>query len=278
MHDRSPASRLFDSHVHLDDPDRVPADIAPLLAAAATVGWGGALIAGYGPERFERARALCAARADLAWSAGLHPWWLAQNDAIGREAGWLQLVACLRAGDGPVAIGEIGVDRSRKSQMSATGQLDWFRRGLELAAAHRLPVVLHIVGWHGLALEAIERVGVPAGGVVHRYSGPAELVSRYEQMGLALSFGPDLFVRDQPKAIAAIVQVAADRLLVETDWPDGRLTYAEAVSAMARLVKRMAAWRGEDPLALAERLMHNARSLFGRSDPARLRGPAGPSA
>ena len=77
---------------------------------------------------------------------------------------------------GVVAVGEIGLDRRYRDVLPLEVQLAWFRRGLELARTRGLPVVLHLVGWHGHALELL-RALPPPGGVVHRWSGALELVT-----------------------------------------------------------------------------------------------------
>jgi TatD DNase family protein len=75
---------------------------------------------------------------------------------------------------GAVAIGECGLDR---------------RRDLVVAVELEAPLVLHVVGAHGAALDLLERFGpFRAGGVLHSYSGTAELVPRYERLNLSFGF------------------------------------------------------------------------------------------
>ena len=249
---------LFDSHAHLDDPAIAPADLLAMLPALQ--GWLGAAIAGYGPERHAASRALCLGSPCLVRAVGLHPGWLAEQDPSAREAGWQALLAEIDT-QGVVAVGEIGLDRRERERFSLDDQRFWFERGLRLAAAHGLPVVLHVVGWHGHALELLRRVGVAQGGVVHRYSGPAELVPAFEALGLHLGFA--LEPREHPERRAAVVRAVADgRIVVETDWPFLSHGYAEAVTEMGRLVERLAAWRGEDAVVFAQRLADNAAALY----------------
>ena len=115
------------------------------------------------------------------WRAvGLHPEALAAG--LGEEA-WELMTAELDA-PGVVALGEIGLDRRYRDVLPLDVQLAWFRRGLELARARGLPVVLHLVGWHGHALELL-RALPPPGGVVHRWSGAVEMVPAFEALGLS---------------------------------------------------------------------------------------------
>lgn len=253
---------LFDSHAHLDDPDVAPGALLALLPTLQAQGWLGTAIAGYGPERHAAGRALCLGSPQIVRAVGLHPGWLAEHDDPARQAAWHLMVEEVDS-QGVVAIGEIGLDRRERERFPLAEQQAWFEKGLVLAAARRLPVVLHVVGWHGHALALLQRVGVAHGGVVHRYSGPPDLVPAFEALGLHLGFA--LEPREHPERRAAVVRAVAEgRIVVETDWPFLALGYVEAVAAMARLVEQMAAWRGEEVGVFAERLVANAAALYRR--------------
>lgn len=254
-------TKLYDSHAHLDDPAVAPAAMVAQLRWLAAHGWSGALIPGYWPDRFVTARELAAAMPLLVRAVGLHPEALAKAaDDAARELAWQGVLAEL---DAPRvrAIGEIGLDKRCKDSLTLPQQLDWFRRGLELARARGLPVVLHVVGWHGHALDLLRELP-PPGGVVHRWSGPLELVAGYQAVGLHISLS--LEPRDSParrQAVAAAI--ASERLLIETDWPFLELDYPDAVAAMAQLLADVAAWRGESTAELAPRLVAQARAVYG---------------
>src|SRR5262249_43162796 len=96
-----------------------------------------------------------------------------------------------------------------------------FAAQLRLAKQHDLPVILHILRAHEEALKVLAEVGVPnAGGVVHSYSGGAELVPRYLEHGLYLSFSGSVTWHEGGRAARAVEACPRDRLLVETDAPD----------------------------------------------------------
>ncbi len=159
-----------------------------------------------------------------------------------------------------VAIGEIGLDQRYRKQMSLSQQNAWFIKGLELAQQQGLPVVLHIVGWHGHALAALAPFA-PLQGVVHRYSGPPELVDAYEALGLHLSLSPEAGVAERKRESVARA-IAADRLLLETDWPQGDQSYPEALRAMQGMLAQVSEWQQENPNKLAQRLAENARRVY----------------
>lgn len=254
---------LWDTHAHLDDPDADQAEILRQIDELPDLL--GTVVAGYGPERFVASRALVAARPGrIQRTLGLHPWWLADRNPLDREQGWRLLLAELELEPKlgcTVAVGEIGLDRQLKLRLPLDEQIAWFERGLRLAGEVGLPVVLHVVGWYGHALEVLRRVGAPHGGVVHRWSGPPELVPEFERVGLHVAFA--LEPRENPdKRRACVRAVSPERLQIETDWPFAGLTYPQAWVAMVNLLERMAQWREEPAEALAERLAANARTLY----------------
>jgi TatD DNase family protein len=94
------------------------------------------------------------------------------------------------------------------------------RGQLALARKHRLPVVLHCLRAHPALLPLVEREALPEGGVLHSYSGSADLVRPYAAAGFWFSFaGPVTYERAR-RPLDAARAVPRDRLLVETDAPD----------------------------------------------------------
>ncbi len=252
---------LFDSHVHLDDPELVAdAALDGLWRDAAVAGLVGAVTAGYGPERDADAIATLRPGRPLWRAVGLHPWWLAAAaDDAARQRGLDALRAQVR-GPGVVALGEIGLDETRKRAFGLDGQRTWFSAALRLAIEVDLPVVLHVVRWHGHALRVLQELP-PPGGVVHRYGGPAELVAPLCALGLSISICTDALRR--PDRFAAVARaVPADRLVIETDWPLDDRPWAEALGELRDLVAAIAAWRDEPAADVAARSVANARRLY----------------
>jgi len=252
---------LFDSHAHLDDPDWPPARLAADLAAAP--GWLGTLSAGYGPERFAACRQVCDALPNVWRAVGLHPWWLAQRGPAERAQGWQCVVDELdRHGHRVVAIGELGLDKTRKDQMAASDQLHWMAVALDLARRTGRAVVLHVVGWHGHALDALRAAGGPWQGVVHRFSGSADAAEAYQALGLHLSLALEPRF-DADRRARVVRAIAPERLLVESDWPFRDLDYPAALDAVRRMAEELAAARGESGAALLARSNVNFMTLFG---------------
>ena len=258
---------MYDSHAHLDDPETTVPQMLALLAQLSD--FQGAMTAGYGPERFAASRAICAGDPRIVRSVGLHPWWLVGRTEAEREQGWLDLLTELRA-DGAVqavvAVGEIGLDKGLRERWSLEQQAQWFERGLRLSLEVRLPVVLHIVGWYGSALEILRRVAPRWRGVVHRWSGPPELVSEFAALGLHLSLSLEPR-QNHAKRERIAKAVPRNQLLIETDWPCMGLAYPDALMAARQMLNQVAQWRDEDLASLRTAVYSNAKMLYlGRSD------------
>ncbi|MGE0789103.1 MAG: TatD family hydrolase [Sandaracinaceae bacterium] len=233
---------MFDSHAHLDavDPDR--------LAEARALGVEAAIVPGVEPAQWAPAIAAPLSSIRCGIAIGVHPGW-AHEVAIGELdlAGWAR-----RAG--AVAIGELGWHRGAEANIEMQDELADDQ--LEVARSLGLPVILHVVGLHGHALERLARHG-PLRGVVHGYSGSAELVPRYESLGLSIGIGPSVLRARAKKPLDAARAVRAEHLLVETDAPD-----QGAPADLPRVIEAVAAARGAPIEHVAETAWANAAGLF----------------
>lgn len=254
---------MFDAHNHLD---RCASPLEE-LAHARAAGVRGQILAGVDPAGWKAQAALVAAHPDLYCTVGLHPWTAAGLDPEGLEDGLQALVAALDGslGVAPVALGELGLDRTRHvSADSLPRQEAAFRAQLALARERDLPVVLHVVRAHGRALALLRGDGLPAaGGQLHSASTPAELVPDWLDLGLYLSFGPQLTRHE--KARQAADKVPLDRLLVETDAPDQAPAGRDGDNRPAWLtdvVAALAEVKGCPIDTLADRTADNARRCF----------------
>lgn len=259
---------MFDSHCHLHD-SSVLADADAQIARARAAGIDGFLLAGVDPQGWQ-VEADLAARHEQVWMAyGIHPQAAAEWDELTAHAALDVLARELEhRPQALVAIGEIGLDRHTAERKRAWPlQVEVFRRQLDLARQHDLPVVLHILDAQGPALSILEQDGVPrAGGVVHSYSGASELLPRYLALGLHVSFAGAINGERAKRAHAAVQAVPAERLLVETDAPfQTPAPYRPGPNEPAYLpavVQQMARLRGEDEALVRTYTARNARRLL----------------
>lgn len=226
------------------------ADPAAFLDEAAGSGVGHLVLGGYSPETWARDQCLSHPSVALHRTVGLHPW-------IAAGADLAPLRAAVRAG-GVVALGEIGLDRARgRGRDTYPQQQAAFSAQLQLARAHDLPVLLHVVRSHGHAQQLLA-AHPPPGGVVHGFSGAAEVALGYVRLGLHVSFGAMLLNPHARKVRAAAQQVPLARLLIETDAPD----QLPGPAHLARVLDALAALRPEPRAALAEATLENGRRVY----------------
>lgn len=260
---------MFDSHCHLHD-ERLLGQADAAMARARAAGVSKIMLAGVCPEGWRVELELAQRYPECLVSYGVHPQLAGERD----EHALSEMVAALEralAGDGwpaPHALGEIGLDRSTPAlKRSMEVQERIFRRQLELARRCDLPVLLHVLEAHGRALELLEAEGLPAaGGVVHSYSGPPELVADYERLGLYISFTGIVCQPNARRARASAARVSPARLLVETDAPDQTplpLRPAQNEPAfLPQVIAELSALRGTSAGEIAALTEQNARRLF----------------
>jgi len=253
---------LIDTHAHLDD-ERFADDLPAVLERAQAAGVAGAVAIG-------TAAASSAACLDLArrfpmlrGSAGIHP-----NHAA--EAGPNDWDAVVRLADDPlvIALGETGLDRHWNFTPFPL-QEEYFARHLELSRRTGLPVVIHSRECDGDMLRMLkadfERHG-PIRGVMHSFTGSAELANACLAMGLYISFAGMITYKNAGTLRVVSEKVPADRLLVETDSPylapapmRGKRNEPAFVVHTAACVAQL---RGISPEQLGEQTTRNTSKLF----------------
>lgn len=224
------------------------------------------LVPGVEPDQWARAERLRRGEVELRVAVGIHPQVVgvegseSVDRALGELEAWSERL-------GAVAIGELGWD-TQVATADLARQKHVAAAQLRLARTRGLPVILHVLGAHGVALDELARHGpYPAGGVVHAYSGSAELLPRYLELGLHLSFGPSVTRANARRPIAAAAVTPLERLLVETDGPDqypsgSRHRRGEPADVRA-VIDALSRIRGEPAERIAEVTTENARRLFG---------------
>lgn len=201
---------IFDSHAHYDDPAFDP-DRESLLASLAGAGVEAAMTIGADLATSQAAVAL-AERHPFLWAAvGVHP-----HGAARLPPDWLRQLEGLSAHPKVRAIGEIGYDYHYDGDWKEA-QRAAFEAQLQLAARLEKPVVIHDREAHGDTLELLRRYR-PAG-VVHCYSGSAEMAKEVLSLGMYIGFTGVVTFKNARRALEAAAVVPLDRLLVETDCP-----------------------------------------------------------
>lgn len=252
-----------DGHCHLDLCP--PAELPAILARAHAAGVTGLVLAGVDPAGWAAQRGLVAAHPGLVRTAGLHPWAAAER-TTSLDNDLAALNATLALAPLPVAIGELGLDHVFCPPATRPAQEAAFRAQLALARDLDLPVVLHVVQAHGRALEIVQADGLPAaGGVVHGFSGSADVGRAWVRLGLHLGIGFAVHRPNARKLHAAVVAVPAEHLILETDAPaepaPGETTPSEPCH-LGGVARAVAALKGLEPEGLLAASSARARALY----------------
>ena len=163
-------------------------------------------------------------------SYGVHPW-----DSGNRSPRWQEVLRAQLTADPTAGVGEIGLDRwiiegikpgdPRIAGMRVAPldeQLEVFNWQFALAVELDRAASIHCVQAFGALLDALKPATLPKRGfLLHCYSGPAELVGPFADLGAYFSFNGSFLGRRPAKKdiLHTYTLIPADRLLVETDAP-----------------------------------------------------------
>jgi TatD DNase family protein len=207
---------LVDSHCHLDD-EQFDADREPVIQRAREAGlkYMLAIGTGGGPPDLSAAILIAEANSFVLASVGVHP-----NDAPKVEADrTFEDLERLLAHPKVVGIGEIGLDYHWGVPKDV--QVPVFIQQLEIAAAARMPVIIHTRDAWEDTMDVLRKhwanTGLPC--VMHCFTGNPEQAQECVDLGFYLAFGGvTTFSKASPVREAARI-VPARQLLLETDSP-----------------------------------------------------------
>lgn len=249
---------MIDTHCHLDlsafDHDR-----DAVIARAAAAGVIGMLVPAVRPRTWSALLELARAHSSIRIALGIHPQIVPELEPSECAC---DLVAAA-AGDEIVAVGECGLDGATADH---DAQDAVFRAHIRAARAVGKPLIVHVLRAHDVAPQVLrEERAHEVGGVLHSYSGGAELVAVYRDLGFAFSFAGPITYPNAKRPLAAARVVPDELLLVETDAPDQTPAPYRGRSEPAYLpaiIAGLAAARGVDATEIAMLTTANARRMF----------------
>jgi TatD DNase family protein len=235
----------IDGHCHLADP-RLSEGMDALVAQSRAFGVTGWVQGGVDPQDWNRQRALRGRVGEgVVLAFGLHPWWVARATP---EQVAASLVLLENELPEAAALGETGLDAYPIHGGNLPLQTTAFEAQLLLALKYDKPLVLHVVQAHAKCLELLKKHGPFArGGLVHAFGGSLEIARNYLALGLTLSVGNGVSKPGYKALKAALPHLPPDRLVVETDCPDGAAD-PSGLLAVAEAVGKLQNRRAEDVL------------------------------
>lgn len=260
---------LFDAHNHLQD-DRIAGVLGPVLEDCRRENIHGFVVNGTCESDWPRIADLSQRDERVLPSYGVHPWHVDRCSAA-----WLDHLR-RQLDTRPSAIGEIGLDRWMR-EPDLLRQEEIFIAQLRLANERQLPVTVHCLKAWGRLLEILQSETPRAGFLLHSYSGPAEMLPRFTQLGAYFSMSGH-FAHERKHAQQRVFkEVPDDRLLIETDAPDmpppsalrpysledAALNHPANLAAIYRFTARL---RGLSVDDLATTVAANFKRLFSTAD------------
>jgi TatD DNase family protein len=242
-----------DTHCHLQLDGRPPSE---LLGRAPDVDW--VVVPGIDLESSRAAQVLAEGDPQrVVATAGLHPHdaerWPAERDEISLLVGQV------------AAVGETGLDFYRNLAPKAD-QIASFSDHIELATAHRKPLVVHCRDAFAEVYRLVESGEVGPLTILHCWTGGTRWTKRFLDLGVTFSFaGPVAFETGESIRLGAAL-VPPERAVVETDTPylaPPPHRHERNEPAFVSLVGRALGEAWGMPVAdVAEQTSANARRLF----------------
>ena len=163
-----------------------------------------------------------------------------------------------------VCLGEIGLDY-HYPDTDKEKQMRYFEAQMRMAEELNIPVCIHDRESHADVMEVIRRFP-NVKGVLHSFSGSAEMAEELVKLGWMLSFSGALTFTNAKKPKEAAARIPIENIMIETDCPylaphpkrgtlnhSGNLEYTNAV---------LAAIKGITPEECAEITENNAKRFF----------------
>jgi len=256
---------LFDSHAHYDDP-RFAGDLDEIVKRISQPSeicpCGVEYVINIGCDvPTSRLCVELSDRYDLFYTAvGIHP-----RDADRFDENTLSDLEEMLKHEKTVAIGEIGLDYKYDNSPRDV-QKKVFRTLLDFSVQTGYPVCIHDRDAHGDVFDIL-REFPKAKGVLHSYSGSAEMARQLLRMGWYLSFSGTVTFKNANGILEAARVVPKERLLVETDAPylapvpfRGKRNHSDYAYATASKLAELHKVSTEEMVEITK---ENALSFFG---------------
>lgn len=164
-----------------------------------------------------------------------------------------------------VAVGEIGLDYHYDSS-PRDQQQDAFRRQLDLAYRHKLPIEIHTRDADEDTVKILSEFRGRVSGIIHCFTGTKWLAENALDLGLDISFSGVITFKNAGDLRDVVKYVPLDRLHVETDAPflapipmRGKSNVPAYVVHTAKAVAEL---KGITEAVLLEATRANARRTF----------------
>ena len=206
-------AKLFDTHSHYTD-ERLFGN-EELLAEIFAGDVGHIVTVAVDAEDSAKCALVASQHENMFCSAGIHPSEIEKISDIPAEVAKIEKYLAEKK---CVAIGEAGLDYYWAKEYAAE-QKKLFEMQMALAAESGMPIIVHDREAHGDTFDIIKKYEGKVNGVMHCYSGHAELAREYVKLGWYVSFTGVITYKNAVKTVESARAVPLDRILIETDCP-----------------------------------------------------------
>ncbi|MFV8783353.1 TatD family hydrolase [Microbulbifer sp. SA54] len=257
---------LIDSHCHFDF-DAFAPDRDAVWGRCRAAGIDKLILPGVSIAQWRSLFALVGSEPDWYGAVGVHPWWAADLAvSVARlQQAIVERVTKERAGSGRVvAVGECGLDKSIATSLA--DQEAVLRPQLAAACELELPVIVHCVKAHSEILALLKVFRPARGGVIHAFSGSAEIAREYWKLGFRLGIGGTITYERAAKTRRTVSEVPLESLLLESDAPDmphaGRQGERNSPEYLPAVAETVAQLRGIPVEQVCAQTRENTQVLF----------------
>lgn len=254
---------IFDTHTHYMS-SAFDEDREQLLSSLPQKDVYAVLDCGVDEETVRQSLAYGMERPWLYTAAGVHP---EEVDRVGLQE--VEAIVPFLKNPKVKAIGECGLDYYYTKENRAL-QIAVFERQLQLAKDFDMPMVIHNREAHQDTMELLKKYRPK--GVLHCYSGSAEMAKEIIKLGLYISFTGVLTFANARRPVESLAEVPLHRLLMETDCPwmaPVPLRGKRSDSSMiVHTAAKAAALKGETTDKILDITLQNACALFSVPPPA----------
>ncbi|MEG0854719.1 MAG: TatD family hydrolase [Angelakisella sp.] len=248
---------IFDSHAHYDDP-RFDPDREEKLQELHRGGIEYIMNIGADIPTSCMTVKLAEQYGFIYGAVGIHP-----SAVDNLPADYLTTLEQLTASPKVKAIGEVGLDYHYEGYTEAT-QKRVFVEQLNLAKRLDLPVIIHSRDAHADTMDILQ-AHTPRG-VVHCYSGSAEMAQQLVKLGLYIGFTGVVTFKNARRALEAVEAIPLERLVIETDCPylapePYRGQRCDSLM-LGGVIEKMAQVKGVTPEELIAHTTENAKKLY----------------
>lgn len=204
---------IFDSHAHYDDERLLSCGDELFTELSKSVA--GIVTCSCDFTSCETAKSLAEKYGFVYFAAGIHPENVASVEGLSKES-INEKITEFSKHKKCVAIGEIGLDYYWTEE-NIPLQKEIFSAQLELGSALDMPVIIHDRDAHADTLEMLKRYKPK--GVVHSYSGSAEMAKEIYKLGLYIGISGVITFKNAKKLPDVVKEMPLDKFLLETDAP-----------------------------------------------------------